>query len=566
MLENILSEARSYLSQPSEPHDNETKCAQQQQQPEQTPQPNLLSFLDSSLDCLNDVNSTNHFMIMTINRCIEYTKASQGLKLVPVMETLDLREALELPLRIMREIQSRIRITMVDIPNDICSCVVSDKQWLQENVLCLLSNAVKYSHSGTVEVRISHEVAKDSNDIGYSEKSSNTVSISNAAVLFHSQDHRDALSEPPPQTDATAPSATNQHCLWKAVNCFSPGWKGCKSSRAVYADDPPAPPASAGVSRQNSAWSFQSQQSSDKIILRIEVEDQGIGMSQKAMRHLFSPFQQQQVLAIGSTGLGLFSLRKRIEALGGQCGVTGRKDGTQGSLFWFTIPYRPDHITANEMQQDQNASVSPVVPRASGQPNSGVRRSVDSVVTTFTDDDTSSHFARTSVSTQSPTFQSKRKHVLLVDDTPSIMKVTTNLLKRENFRVTSATNGAMALDIIRAEQERTGEVVVFDLVLMDLQMPIMDGIEAIRRLRQLELSQQKAFSVKVSNADNLTLLDVDKSDQSKKAHIALCLSADVNEGTVKLAEDAGFNGYLQKPIQMAILLETLQQMQQNNPV
>ncbi len=56
---------------------------------------------------------------------------------------------------------------------------------------------------------------------------------------------------------------------------------------------------------------------------------------------LFSPFKQAQRFA-GGTGLGLFSLARRVEALKGAYGVKKRRDEKQGALFWFTIPYRPD--------------------------------------------------------------------------------------------------------------------------------------------------------------------------------------------------------------------------------
>eukprot|EP01039_Chlorochromonas_danica_P009203 gene9203-10163_t len=79
----------------------------------------------------------------------------------------------------------------------------------------------------------------------------------------------------------------------------------------------------------------------DYKLLVFEVEDEGIGVSEEARHRLFNPFQQTQRLA-GGTGLGLYSLAKRCEAIKGHCGVSGRKDGKSGSCFWFSVPYRPD--------------------------------------------------------------------------------------------------------------------------------------------------------------------------------------------------------------------------------
>jgi hypothetical protein len=77
----------------------------------------------------------------------------------------------------------------------------------------------------------------------------------------------------------------------------------------------------------------------------IEVEDTGIGMTDDAMKMLFNPFNQTQRLA-GDTGLGLFSLAKRVEALQGKYEVRRRRDGRQDCLFWFAMRYRPDHFMA----------------------------------------------------------------------------------------------------------------------------------------------------------------------------------------------------------------------------
>ena len=64
-------------------------------------------------------------------------------------------------------------------------------------------------------------------------------------------------------------------------------------------------------------------------VLRITVEDTGIGIRDEVKAKLFQPFRQGQRLA-GGTGLGLYSLSKRLEALGGMYGVHDRKDGRQG--------------------------------------------------------------------------------------------------------------------------------------------------------------------------------------------------------------------------------------------
>ena len=88
----------------------------------------MQSQFDSLLQCFKNIRNTNTFMLMTINRCLDYTKASRGLKLAPKYETVDLMETLSMPLQCMKNIQDRIGIEMEEIGAEICSHVITDKQ------------------------------------------------------------------------------------------------------------------------------------------------------------------------------------------------------------------------------------------------------------------------------------------------------------------------------------------------------------------------------------------------------------------------------------------------------
>jgi signal transduction histidine kinase len=110
--------------------------------------------------CIEEAHTTNNFMLMTINRCIDYAKASKGMKLSPKNETIDLMETLKMPLKCMLHVQSKVSIILNPISERICSHIITDKQWLQENILCLLSNAVKYSSRGNVSITVSLIAAK----------------------------------------------------------------------------------------------------------------------------------------------------------------------------------------------------------------------------------------------------------------------------------------------------------------------------------------------------------------------------------------------------------------------
>jgi signal transduction histidine kinase len=219
---------------------------------------------------------------MTINRCIDYTKASNGMKLVPKLETINLLETLKLPIDCMLNMQSKIEIKLLPIHSSICSHLITDKQWLQENILCLLSNAIKYSSHGHVNIRIDfqqqHQHQKDQ------ESSCKDISLRNTSFVYHEGKIND--------------NSTSSFIFQNKI-----------------------------FPHQQKTPSTSSQKENNLLI--IEIEDTGIGVSEEVMKNLFTPFKQAQRHA-GGTGLGLFSLAKRIEALNGKYGVRKRNDGKQG--------------------------------------------------------------------------------------------------------------------------------------------------------------------------------------------------------------------------------------------
>jgi len=127
--------------------------------------------------------------------------------------------------------------------------------------------------------------------------------------------------------------------------------------------------------------------------------------------------------------------------------------------------------------------------------------------------------------------QDKKKQpwrFLLVEDSTSIAKMTSMLLKRQGYSVQLASNGVAALDLI------TRDPTAFDIILMDLQMPVMDGLEATRRIRLLESQQQDL--------------------QYRQRIIGLSANNDVD--TLSAAFEAGFDAFMEKPIEMDILRST----------
>ena len=215
--------------------------------------------------------------------------------------------------------------------------------------------------------------------------------------------------------------------------------------------------------------------------LRLEIIDTGIGIAEEAQRKLFNSFTQADgstTRKYGGTGLGLAIVRQLVTLMRGRLGVESEEG--KGSCFWVEINF--------EIPQDVVLE-------------SPVKQQMEAV----------------------ETLSGK---VLLVEDNIVNQAVAKKMLEKIGVEYELANNGQLALDRLSGEHD-------FDLVLMDCQMPVLDGYEATRSLREKE--------------------------QDAKHHLPIiAMTANAMEGDKEKCIAAGMDDYISKPVKMQALKETLQ--------
>lgn len=228
-------------------------------------------------------------------------------------------------------------------------------------------------------------------------------------------------------------------------------------------------------------------QTPDGPVLQIRVRDSGIGIEQDKLASIFEPFTQAEsstTRRFGGTGLGLTISRKFARAMGGD--ITVSSEYGKGSEFLVTLPARaPDNT---ELRLIEPAQAMEHAELASAAPD------------------------------ETWVFDTGR--VLVVDDSFENRQLVNVVLSDAGLEVVEASNGQEAVEQVMAGS--------FDVVLMDMQMPVMDGYEATRHLR----SQGVTTTIIAFTAHALTGFD-----------------AEIRE--------VGCNGYLTKPIDIDLMLEKL---------
>ena len=216
--------------------------------------------------------------------------------------------------------------------------------------------------------------------------------------------------------------------------------------------------------------------SKQDVLLEFSVRDTGIGLTEEQRGKLFQSFQQADTSTsrkYGGTGLGLAIARQLAILMGGEVGV--ESEFGKGSRFWFTA----------RLGRSRNKS-KPLIPK--------------------------------------PDLRGRR--ILIVDDNEIARQVLQEMLESMTFKVTQASGGERALEMI-AEADSAGDP--FEVVFLDWRMPFMDGIETARKIRQLRIRRQPHMSM---------------------------VTAYGREEVIREAEKAGLQDILIKPVNASTLFDT----------
>ncbi len=220
----------------------------------------------------------------------------------------------------------------------------------------------------------------------------------------------------------------------------------------------------------------------DHAIYEFRIQDTGIGMAPEFLDHIFEPFERERtstVSGIQGTGLGMAITKNLVELMGGQITVESQKG--RGSTFICTFPFHLSETAREEKPQCQ------CIPKRA--------------------------FAW---------------RILLVEDNELNREIAVTILEEAGYVIDVAENGAEAVEKVSRSADAP-----YDLILMDIQMPVMDGIEATKEIRTM-------------------------SDPALASVPIVAMTANAFEEDRQRVMAAGMNGHLGKPIDVSKLFDTIQ--------
>lgn len=225
----------------------------------------------------------------------------------------------------------------------------------------------------------------------------------------------------------------------------------------------------------------------DRAIYEIRVKDTGIGIDKAFIKHIFEPFERERtstVSKIQGTGLGMAITKNIVDMMGGTIEVESQKGVGTEFIIRLELRLQAEAGAANEEGAKQHSHAEGVAEFAG-------------------------------------------KRLLLAEDNELNREIACMLLSKYGFVIDTAENGQEAVDLVAASAPG-----YYDLVLMDIQMPVMDGHEATRKIRSLE---------------NKVLAKVP----------VVAMTANAFDEDRKAAKECGMNGFISKPIHMQEVVQAL---------
>jgi len=244
----------------------------------------------------------------------------------------------------------------------------------------------------------------------------------------------------------------------------------------------PAEPAAEGTAAGNSR---------PRLACVITVADTGVGISEEFLPHVFEPFMQEQPenADTSGSGMGLSIVRHIVDAMGGTIEVSSKK----GAGTVFTVRFCFEELD----------------------PESPPQETVDKS-------------QEASLNTMQAMLSLSGKQILVCEDNALNMEIIRTLLENVGMKVTGAENGRIGTELFGSS--RPGS---FAAGLLDLRMPVMDGITAARDIRAMNRSDARTVPL-------------------------IAVSADAFEADVENCRAAGMNGHIAKPVDPALLYQTLE--------
>ncbi len=234
----------------------------------------------------------------------------------------------------------------------------------------------------------------------------------------------------------------------------------------------------------------------------LTVSDTGVGIPEAALEKVFEPFRQADdrlSREFGGTGLGLAICRRIAEALGGEICV--RSNEVEGATFDVIIPAAPADLTSENSAESKAGDAS--------------NRRLEEEEAVAGDE--------TDVSVERASFDLSRLRILMAEDNPANAMVAKAILKDVVSEIDIVENGALALEAVQTNN--------FDLVLMDKQMPVMDGVAATKAIRAL--------------------------DGPISAIPIIAITADVFQGARESVLESGMDEFVSKPVTRASVIDAI---------